>query len=87
MQAMPDVEWPLTGMDIPNHWGIRSALRHARKAGVERRYRHEHGSLMMETGEVLRALEAVLRVSGFNVEEVLNRPVLGNRGRAGGSVS
>lgn len=87
MQAMPDAEWPLTGMDVPNHRGIRSALRHARKAGVKWRYRHEHRALMMETGELLRALEAIIRVSGFNVEAVLNRPVLGNRGRADGSVS
>lgn len=87
LQAMPDAEWPLTGMDVPNHRGIRSALRHARKAGEEWRYRHEHRALMMETGELLRALEAIIRVSGFNVEAVLNRPVLGNRGRADGSVS
>ena len=41
---------------------------------------------MMETGELLRALEAILRESGFNFDAVLNRPVLGNRGRADGSV-
>ena len=86
LQAMPDADWPLTGMDVPNHRGIRSVLRHARKAGEEWRYQHEHRTLVMETGELLRALDAVLAVSGFNFERVLNRPVLGNRGRADGGV-
>lgn len=86
LQAMPDAEWPLTGMDVPNHRGIRNVLRHARKAGEEWRYRHEHRTLVMETGELLQALEAILRVSGLDFEAVLNRPLLGNRGRADGSV-
>ena len=87
MQAMPDAEWPLTGTDVPNHRGIRSALRHARKAGVQWRYPHEHRALMMETGELLRALEAIVRASGFDPEAVLNRPVLGNLGHADGGMS
>lgn len=87
VQAMPDAEWPLTGMDVPNHRGIRSVLRRARKAGEEWRYRHEHRALVMETGELLRALEAVIRVSGFNFEAGLDHLVLGNRGSADGSIS
>ena len=82
VQAMPDVDWPLTGMDVHNHRGIRSVLWHAHNAGVEWRYRHEHETLVVETGELLRALEVVLRAGEFDVGEWSNRPVFGNRGRA-----